>query len=140
MLIILFKVAYLISIPSILFRLSNIVERADVEEANRLVLSALQAAAVDPRTGRIDLDLVTTGISAWGRQVHELKRKAIRSVIAEFDKASISWAELYRAFNAQSDEQISETEFNGVLRDLVDENFIHVTGKHNAEKLIRKLK
>lgn len=111
-----------------------------MEEANRLVLSALQAAAVDPRTGRIDLDLVTTGISSWGRQVHELKRKAIRSVITEMDKTSISWAELYRSFNAQSDEVLSETEFNGILRDLVEESFIHITGKTNGEKIIRKLR
>jgi DNA replication licensing factor MCM4 len=102
-------------------------------------LTALQTAAVDPRTGRIDLDLVTTGISSWGRQVHGQKRKAVRNVIQEMDKASLSWPDLYRTFNLQSDELLSESEFNNILRDLVDEGFIHVNGRTNAEKIIRKL-
>ncbi|KAI8918917.1 MCM2/3/5 family-domain-containing protein [Entophlyctis helioformis] len=103
-------------------RLSPVVERVDVEEANRLVLTALQTAAIDPRTGRIDLDLVTTGISAFGRQT------------------ALSWVEAYRALLGQSDQHVSETEFNGILRDLVDENFVHVSGRSNADKVIRKLR
>lgn len=39
------------------------VERRDVAEAVRLLRAALQTAAVDPRTGTLDLDLITTGNS-----------------------------------------------------------------------------
>lgn len=85
-------------------RFSNVVETCDVEEANRLVLAALQTAAVDPRTGKIDLDLVTTGISAFGRQVHEQRRRAVRNLIAESEHPSLKWAELFRLFQAQSDQ------------------------------------
>jgi len=42
-------------------RLSSIVEAKDVEEAARLIRVALQQAATDPRTGTIDMDLITTG-------------------------------------------------------------------------------
>ena len=42
----------------ILTRLSRVVEKQDVDEAHRLLLAALQTSAIDPRTGRIDLDLV----------------------------------------------------------------------------------
>ncbi|KAH6570542.1 hypothetical protein BASA50_008269 [Batrachochytrium salamandrivorans] len=120
-------------------RLSQTVDRQDVEEANRLVLSALQTAAIDPRTGRLDLDLVTTGISAWGRKVHDQKRNALRSLLQETEKASLQWAEAYRLFGDQSDEKINESEFNSILRDLVDEGYIHVSGRNNASKVIRKL-
>jgi DNA replication licensing factor MCM4 len=106
----------------------------------RLILSALQATAVDPKTGRIDLDLVTTGISARTRIVHEQKRHAIRQVIANIDKTSIRWIEVYRAFQDQSDGVISEGEFLSILRDLVDENYIHMTGRTNADRMIRKLR
>src|SRR4051812_18679694 len=41
-------------------RFSKVVERVDVAEALRLIRSALQQAAVDPRTGTIDMDLITT--------------------------------------------------------------------------------
>jgi DNA replication licensing factor MCM4 len=84
-------------------RLSSIVEKRDVEEANRLVLSALQTAAVDPRTGKIDLDLVTTGISSWGRKVHEQKRVAVRQVIQQSEKQVMKWVQVFKTFIDQSD-------------------------------------
>lgn len=88
-------------------RLSSIVEVCDVEEANRLILSALQTAAVDPRTGKIDLDLVTTGISALSRQIHYDLRKALRRQIESSANGtsgnSIKWPELLRKFQADSD-------------------------------------
>lgn len=112
----------------------------DVEEANRLILAALQTSAVDPKTGKIDLDLVTTGISSWGRQVHALQRNAVRRVINELEKATMPWAEVFRAFNSQSDEQLAESDFNGILRDLTDEGFIHITGRNNSEKVIKKMR
>jgi DNA replication licensing factor MCM4 len=84
-------------------RLSNIVEIMDVEEANRLVLAALQTAAVDPRTGKIDLDMVTTGISAFGRQLHHDLRRAVRHHIESHPTPTIKWPELLRKFQAESD-------------------------------------
>jgi DNA replicative helicase MCM subunit Mcm2 (Cdc46/Mcm family) len=44
-----------------------------VNEASRLLSSAMQTAAIDPRTGRVDMDLIHTGRSAAQRtHVHEL--------------------------------------------------------------------
>ena len=40
---------------------------SDVTEAARLVRVALQEAAMDPRTGTIDMDLISTGRSASTR-------------------------------------------------------------------------
>jgi DNA replication licensing factor MCM4 len=37
------------------------VERSDVDEAFRLFRVATQSAATDPRTGKIDMDLINTG-------------------------------------------------------------------------------
>jgi len=42
-------------------RLSNVVTANDVKEAIRLMRVATQAAATDPRTGRIDMDLIVGG-------------------------------------------------------------------------------
>jgi DNA replication licensing factor MCM4 len=39
----------------------------DVEEAMRLLRVATQSAATDPRTGKIDMDLIQTGRSASSR-------------------------------------------------------------------------
>ena len=43
-------------------RLSETVERSDVVEAIRLVKAATHTAALDPRTGTIDMDLIVTGL------------------------------------------------------------------------------
>jgi len=45
-------------------RLSDTVEVRDVEEAVSLIKTAMQQSATDPKTGKIDMDMITTGISA----------------------------------------------------------------------------
>jgi len=42
-------------------RLSEVVEKKDVDEAIRLITFALQQAATDPNTGQINMDIITTG-------------------------------------------------------------------------------
>ena len=44
-------------------RLSDTVEKRDVEEAVRLIKTAMQQSATDPTTGEIDMDIITTGMS-----------------------------------------------------------------------------
>ena len=44
-------------------RLSDTVERRDIEEAVRLIRTAMQQSATDPKTGHIDMDIITTGIA-----------------------------------------------------------------------------
>ncbi len=48
-------------------RLAQTVEKADVEEAVRLIKVATQQAATDPTTGLIDMDLISTGITTGSR-------------------------------------------------------------------------
>lgn len=45
-------------------RLSDRVEKSDIEEAVRLIRTAMQQSATDPKTGEIDMDIITTGVSA----------------------------------------------------------------------------
>jgi DNA replication licensing factor MCM4 len=44
-------------------RLSETVEKRDVDEAVRLIKTAMQQSATDPTTGEIDMDIIATGIS-----------------------------------------------------------------------------
>ncbi len=45
-------------------RLSETVEKRDVEESVRLIKTAMQQSATDPTTGEIDMDIITTGVSS----------------------------------------------------------------------------
>ncbi len=50
-------------------RFSLSVEVRDVQEALRLVQTALRQAATDPRTGVIDMDVIATGTSRAARSL-----------------------------------------------------------------------
>ena len=45
-------------------RLSDRVEKSDIDEAVRLIKTAMQQSATDPKTGEIDMDIIATGVSA----------------------------------------------------------------------------
>ena len=58
-------------------RLSDTVEKSDIEEAVRLIKTAMQQSATDPTTGEIDMDIIATGISSSTNE----KVKVIISII-----------------------------------------------------------
>jgi len=64
-------------------RYSHMVTRADVREAVRLMRVATQAAATDPRTGRIDMDMISTGRSTAERQLEETLNMNLKELLAE---------------------------------------------------------
>jgi len=64
-------------------RYSRLVTRADAQEAVRLMKVATQAAATDPRTGRIDMDMITTGRSSSDREMEEQIDLTLRELFAE---------------------------------------------------------
>ncbi|KAK6946291.1 MCM, AAA-lid domain [Dillenia turbinata] len=64
-------------------RFSEVVEQRDVTEAFRLLEVALQQSATDHSTGTIDMDLITTGISASERMRREQLVSSTRNVIME---------------------------------------------------------
>ena len=67
-------------------RYSNMVTRADVREAVRLMKVATQAAATDPRTGRIDMDMITTGRSTAERELEETLDMNLKELLAEVSR------------------------------------------------------
>ncbi|KAL7002657.1 DNA replication licensing factor, mcm4 component [Sarracenia purpurea var. burkii] len=64
-------------------RFSELVEKRDVMEAFRLLEVALQQSATDHSTGTIDMDLITTGVSASERMRRENLISATRNIIME---------------------------------------------------------
>ncbi|XP_041998995.1 DNA replication licensing factor MCM4-like [Salvia splendens] len=68
-------------------RFSEVVNKSDVIEAFRLLEVAMQQSATDHSTGTIDMDLITTGVSASERMRRENLVSATRSLI--MDKLTI---------------------------------------------------
>ena len=44
-------------------RLSDTIEKKDIDEAVRLIRTAMQQSATDPITGEMDMDIIATGVS-----------------------------------------------------------------------------
>lgn len=98
-------------------RLSHSVDVVDVEEAKRLEFStefslytffsklnrlhreALKQSAIDPATGRIDVTILTTGLSGAARQKRVENVRALNKYITEKCKAAtINYQKLFEEF------------------------------------------
>ncbi|CAJ1099186.1 DNA replication licensing factor mcm4-A-like [Octopus vulgaris] len=111
-------------------RFSNVVEVPDVEEGKRLYKEALKQAAVDPSTGKIDVTILTTGISGAARKRRAEIKQSLKKHIKEKGKApTLQYQKLLEAFREESDSPITRELFDDALRDLQDEDFLVVTNR-----------
>uniref|UniRef100_A0A9L0TB00 DNA replication licensing factor MCM4 n=1 Tax=Equus caballus TaxID=9796 RepID=A0A9L0TB00_HORSE len=111
-------------------RFSNKVEAIDVEEAKRLHREALKQSATDPRTGIVDISILTTGMSATTRKRKEELAEALKKLILSKGKIpALKYQQLFEDIRGQSDIAITKDMFEEALRALADDDFLTVTGK-----------
>jgi len=122
-------------------RFSQVVEPGDVEEAIRLMKIATLTAATDPRTGRIDLDLITTGQSASDRLRMDQLQKAIKELLRDAQPDGIRINILLDEINKNTGAglRIASDEFRDILNELQDHGEITVSrkGKFSEVRLAR---
>lgn len=111
-------------------RFSSKVETIDVEEAKRLHREALKQSATDPRTGIVDISILTTGMSATARKRKEELAQALKKLIQSKGKTpALKYQQLFEDLRAQSDSAITKDMFDEALHALADEDYLTVTGK-----------
>uniref|UniRef100_A0A8D2B0A9 DNA replication licensing factor MCM4 n=1 Tax=Sciurus vulgaris TaxID=55149 RepID=A0A8D2B0A9_SCIVU len=111
-------------------RFSSKVEAIDVEEAKRLHREALKQSATDPRTGIVDISILTTGMSATSRKRKEELAEALKKLILSKGKTpALKYQQLFEDIRGQSDIAITKDMFEEALRALADDDFLTVTGK-----------
>lgn len=123
-------------------RLSNTVTIDDVQEAIRLHKEAIKQSATDPVSGRIDVSILTTGMSSSIRK----RRAAIANVLKNLllskaggaktsaeQHAQFSSVLIHQELKENSDVMITREMFEDALKDLQDEGFLVLL----AGKLIR---
>ncbi|XP_014374267.1 DNA replication licensing factor MCM4 isoform X1 [Alligator sinensis] len=111
-------------------RFSDKVETIDVEEAKRLHREALKQSATDPRTGIVDISILTTGMSATARKRKEELAQALKKLIQAKGKTpALKYQQLFDDLRAQSDAAVTKEMFEEALRALADDDFLTVTGK-----------
>ncbi|CAH1778811.1 unnamed protein product [Owenia fusiformis] len=106
-------------------RLSDLVEIDDVTEARRLQMEALKQAAVDPSTGKIDITILTTGISAGARKQRIEMKETMKKLVKGKgrNKVTINKQKLYEEMREQSDVKITRDMFDEAVRDLHEDEF-----------------
>lgn len=123
-------------------RLSHIVDESDVQEAVRLIKSAIKASATDARTGLIDMGLLSEGGGASDRRrKEELKRSILNGLDTNEEVrtgGSMRYAELYRSLADGATATIEGQEFADAIKTLEAEGKITVTGE-GARRQIRRV-
>jgi len=69
-------------------RLSNTVELVDVDEAIRLHREAIKQSATDPASGKIDISILTTGLSSTNRKRKQEITNALKNLLNQMSKTS----------------------------------------------------
>lgn len=109
-------------------RLSLVVEPSDVAEAIRVVREAMLSYAIDPLTGKIDMDLINTGKSNALRERQSDLKRSVKAMIVSKGHSSIDMATLLAEMNAQSSVSVNERWIRDVVEELVEEEFFYSSG------------
>ena len=97
-------------------RYSEVVTRADAREAVRLMKVATQTAATDPRTGRIDMDMITTGKGAAAREREEQLELALKELMAARRGSRLTFRDIVRQITEVTGETIAHDDLVDALR------------------------
>ncbi|TID22184.1 minichromosome maintenance protein 4 (cell division control protein 54) [Venturia nashicola] len=124
-------------------RLSQTVEASDVEEAVRLIKSALKQAATDSRTGLIDMGLLTEGVSAGERRRKEDLKAAVLGGLDDMLRAGATGAvPVYNLMKKLTEEgsggQVDQGEMMTALRALEAEGSVQLAGE-GGRRTVRRV-
>lgn len=117
-------------------QLKKEVEAEHVLEAHRLMQVAMQQAATDPRTGAIDMDLLTTGVSASARREREQLAAALVELIRErvpSPGGGMPLAAVAVAIEQQSGRHVSVAEISAAVQHANDVESMRIDG----DRLVR---
>lgn len=105
-------------------RYATTATRADAMEAARLMRVATCSAATDPRTGRIDMDLINTGRGSEARERNQELHLAIQEMLAEKRGQRVTVRELYQTIQDVTNQTVEHNDLVEVLRVLEAEGSV----------------
>ncbi|GLE09705.1 hypothetical protein PINS_up021520 [Pythium insidiosum] len=112
-------------------KLSEEVLARDVHEALRLMNVATQRAAMDPRTGTIDMDMINTGHSSSEREAVAQLVERIKTVLRDAPGHALGVGELRKALEeanaGNAGSELKTAEFQTALRALEDEDALQLS-------------
>lgn len=110
-------------------RFSSVVESVDVKEAIRLIKESLLLYAIDPRTGKIDIDMVISGKSQLNSKLIEDVRHNILKIL----KSKMNYSDLYTRIGG--DDKV----FNDAIKELVNDDLIFYNKNSGVVERIKQI-
>ncbi len=101
-------------------RLSNKITKDDAKRAIRILKKCLYQVGIDPQTGKLDVDVLVTGITTSQRN----KIITVREVIIEFDKNGIKTIPVNDIISACKDKGLEDNAIEEVLEKMKREGEI----------------
>ncbi|XP_055919895.1 DNA replication licensing factor MCM4 [Eupeodes corollae] len=112
-------------------RLGSEVTVVDVEEAWRLHREALKQSATDPLSGKIDVGILTTGLSTAARRKRAELVASIKDNLKKRVKVpTIPYQKLFNEIREASQILITREQFEDALKEIQDEGIVVVMGKN----------
>ncbi|CAG9534502.1 unnamed protein product [Cercopithifilaria johnstoni] len=108
-------------------RLSSMVSVQDVEDAYSLHREALKQSAVDPSTGRVDINILAAGITTTTKQIIDQLAEAIRSELLQRRGILVSLKQLMQRLR-QNDLSFTREIFDEAINNLVKNELLVRTG------------
>ncbi|KAK8114532.1 cell division control protein 54 [Apiospora kogelbergensis] len=120
-------------------RLSTTVTKADVEEAYRLIQTALKTAATDAQ-GRIDMSMLTDGTTSADRKRKEELKVAIVALLDDLTAGgqTVKWSEVSRKLSESASVPVEPADFAESMRALEMDGVILISGD-GARRSVRRL-
>ena len=133
-------------------RLSSTVEKSDVEEAVRLIKSAIKASATDARTGLIDMGLLSEGGGTGERRRKEDLKREVLLCVEEVVRSGgggagggVRYGDLFRrmgermaASGGAQGGGLEGSEFGEAVRALEAEGKVNVAGE-GQRRVVRRV-
>lgn len=119
-------------------RLSPVVTLEDVDEGYRLMEVATYAAALDPLTGCIDMDLINTGRGSAHETLIRNLVQQITDALRQYDTDTINEDHLYGTVTALLSDPFSQQDFAEAIHFLQDQETVTVSGSGRS-RIIRYL-
>jgi DNA replicative helicase MCM subunit Mcm2 (Cdc46/Mcm family) len=115
-------------------RLKDFVELEDAERAIRLVQRSLEETVTDPETGKIDIDIVTSGLTHSKQNAISIVLKVIKDAMAE----GIDMVPIEQVMAEGMEKGLDENKINSAMEDLEKKgeiykpriHFVKPTKKH----------
>jgi DNA replication licensing factor MCM4 len=118
-------------------QLQGVVQVSHVAEAVRLMNVATQRAAMDPRTGTIDMDAINTGVGALERAAtRQLAEAVLDRIKTDFSAGGVSVQQLVRVIGAQSSVPVEAKEVMSAIDLLVEDDEVEFIARTGVVRLL----